>query len=328
MTVHEYIRDLDSSQFVEGTYCIQNAQLGQTKNGKQFLKALISDKTGRVTARMWNIADQVFSALPVNGFVWLEGQTQPYQGELQLIINDIRATEVSETQIKELLPTSAYDLDQMYGEVMSILRTLDHPAMRTLAQVYLEDEALMRRVKFVPAATTLHHAYLGGLLEHTLALMRLADKILPMYPELNRDLVMMGLFLHDLSKADEIAYEYGFEYTDEGLLLGHLVMGSLLLQKKALIAAERPDGKLPRNALLVLHHIIISHHTQPEYGAARIPATPEAILVARLDDLDAKTRMAIDAARPDEPAAHDLGGHFTERLWALGTRIYKPDPLA
>jgi 3'-5' exoribonuclease len=174
----------------------------------------------------------------------------------------------------------------------------------------------------------MHHAYLGGLCEHTLNLMKLTAAVCPLYPKINQDLVMMGLFLHDLGKTRELVYDRGFAYSDRGELIGHIVEGAIMLHDKAQQMMRESGQRLPAGALTVLQHIILSHHGIPEYGAAKIPSTPEAIFVSMLDNLDAKTAIALDAARPDRASGMDLGGNFTERQWALDTKLYKPDPLA
>jgi 3'-5' exoribonuclease len=201
-----------------------------------------------------------------------------------------------------------------------------HPAMRALAEAYLSDEEMMSKFRMAPAAMNLHHAWIGGLLEHTLQLLKLAEQMLPLYPQLNRDIVLTGLFLHDLGKTAELRWERGFDYTPDGNLIGHIVRGAIWLQFKAAVAAKQSGQKLPQEALRVLQHIIISHHGIPEYGAAKIPSTPEAIFISTLDNLDAKTQMAITCARPDVPSTTDCA-EFTDKMWALDTRIYKPDPL-
>jgi len=327
--MHTFINDLEPSQSVEGVYSIRNSQLGLTKNGKPFLKAIIGDKSGQVAGRMWNISEQMFATLPTDGFVWINGQTQPYQGEVQLIIQNIRAEEVDEDDLLNLIPSSERNLDEMFTELTALLETIQHPAMKALIQAYLDDADLMRDFRRAPAAVSMHHAYLGGLLEHTLQMCNLADRMLPLYPKLNRDLIITGLFLHDMAKCRELSYEAGFSYSDQGQLIGHLVMGSLWLEEKAKQAADASGTPLPRSALMVLHHIIISHHSKPEYGAARVPATPEAVFISRLDELDAKTQMSLENARPDnEPNTSNRSpGNFTNKVWALDTKLYKPDPL-
>ena len=216
----------------------------------------------------------------------------------------------------------------MFGEVSTIVRSLTHPAMRALGEAYLQDAKLMSAFKQAPAAQTLHHAFLGGLLEHTLGLLRLAEAMLPSYPQLNRDLVLMGLFIHDLGKCAELKWIDGFAYTDDGQLVGHIVRGAMWLERKAEVCAKS-GHELPREALMVLEHIVLSHHGKPEFGAARLPATPEALFVSMLDNLEAKMHMALTATRGAEVPDEQLNGHFTERVWALdNVRLYRPDPLA
>ncbi len=327
-TGRRYIKQFGPNERVEGIFTINNAQLGKTRQDKPYLRCLISDKTGEMAARMWSIDEATFRKLPTEGFVWLEGETQPYQGALQLIIHSIERTDPSPEQMRDLLPSSQHDTKAMFEQVKAILDTLEHPAMKALAQTYLDDDILMDAFCTAPAAKTMHHAYLGGLLEHTLNLLKLADAVCPLYPKINRDLVVMGLFLHDLGKTRELYYDRAFGYTDRGELIGHLVEGAIMLHDKAQQMMRATGTRLPAGVLTVLEHIIISHHGVPEYGAAKVPMTPEAMLVSMLDDIDAKMAISLDAARPDEAPAFDLGGNFTQKLWALDAKLYRPDPLS
>lgn len=322
------IRDLEANQFLEGIFAIHNCQLGQTKAGKPFIKCLLSDRSGRTPGRMWNASEQIFRGLPTDGFVFLEGQTQPYQGEIQIIINSIYAAEPTEADLDWLLPTSAFDLDDMFAQVQATLATLSHPGLKALAGAYLADEPLMTRFRRAPAGITLHHAFIGGLLEHTLNLLKLADLMLPRYPQLNRDIVMLGLFIHDLGKCAELTWDAGFAYTDDGQLVGHIVRGAMWLEQKAAQCAAA-GAPVAEPILRVLTHIILSHHGKPEFGAVKLPATPEAIFISLLDNLDAKMQMALAVTRGDgapEADGEQLGGDFTEKIWALETRLYRPDP--
>lgn len=326
---HRFICELGPSERVEGAFSISNAQIGRTRADKPYLRCLIGDKTGEMAGRMWSVEEALVRRLPSEGFVWLEGETQAYQGDLQLIIQGLEVIEPSAEQLRELLPASARDPGEMFAEVVKLLETLQHPAIKVLAQMYLEDAYLMDAFRRCPAAKSMHHAYLGGLLEHTLNLMNLADRVCPLYPKVNRDLVLLGLFLHDLGKTRELSYDRCFAYTDRGELVGHIVEGAIMLHDKVQVMIREKGVRLPAGALTVLQHIILSHHTQPEFGAAKIPSTPEAILVALLDNLDAKTTIALTAARPDRTGDAELGGHFTEKQWALdNVKLYRPDPLA
>jgi len=322
-----FINKMQPNDRFSGTFSISNAQLGVTRNGDSYLACLLGDKSGRVPGRKWQMDAAEFKRLPVDGFVFAEGRTQPFKGELQLILDRIDAVDVSSAELTELLPCTKNDIGEMFTKVTTILGTIKHPAMKALVKAYLEDEMLMEQFRQAPAAKMMHHAYIGGLLEHTLSLMNGASALLPLYPKLNKDLVLIGLFLHDLGKTRELSWSGAFSYTDRGELVGHIVEGAIMLHDKSQQVMRSEGIRFPANAITSLQHIILSHHGIPDYGAAKIPATPEAIFVSMLDNLDAKTEIATKAARPDSDAT-DLGGNFTEKQWALNTKLFKPDPLA
>ncbi len=330
-----YIAEFVPYERVEGVFAIHNPQLGQTKTAKPFLKCLIGDKTGQAPARMWTIEPAIFRAVSNVGFAYIEGETQAYQGELQVIVQVIDPTEPSEEDLRELIPSSKRDPEEMFAELKSVLDALAHPAARALAQTYLADEHLMAAFKRAPAAKSMHHAYLGGLLEHTLSLVNLATRVCPLYPGVNQDVVVLGLFLHDLGKTRELVYDRVFGYSDRGELIGHIVDGAIMLHDKAQQVMRATGQRLPQNLVLVLQHIILSHHGVPEFGAAKVPMTPEALLVSMLDNLDAKMNIAVSAARPEggfadpsDQRGEGLNGNFTEKQWGLDTKLFRPDPLA
>ena len=326
--MHTDLRSLTGNGYLDGTYSMYNPQMGSTRAGKPFFKCLLRDASGEVAARQWSFDEKNFADIEDAGFVWVSGHSQLYNGQVQVILEQIKPVQVSEEQMVVLLPSTTADIDGMLAEVRKRLSSLEHPAMKALVEAYLDDEDLMRNFSRAPAAMTLHHAWIGGLLEHTLQLLRFADVMLPDYPELNRDLVMAGLFLHDLAKTVELTWAHGFNYTTEGNLIGHVVRGAIWLQVKAAMAGKTSGHRLPPDALRALQHIIISHHGELEFGAAKTPSTPEAVFVAQLDNLDAKTQIALSAARRGEPSAGGPSGpDFTDKVWALGTRIYRPDPL-
>jgi 3'-5' exoribonuclease len=312
-----------------GIFCITNAQLGRTRNDKPYLRCIVSDASGRAPGRMWGADESVLARLPASGFVKATGETQPYQGELQLILQTMNGHEPTAEELRRLVPASARPPAEMFAELEAVLGSLTHPAAKALAETYLADDMLMDLFRTAPAAQTMHHAFLGGLLEHTLNLLKAADALLPRYPGVNRDIVLLGLFLHDIGKTRELSWEGSFDYTDRGLLVGHIVEGAIMLHDKAQQAMRERGVRFPPDFVTVLQHIILSHHGIPEHGAAKHPASPEALFVAMLDNFDAKMAIALDAARPPiAAAAGDLGGNFTERVWALDNqRLFKPDPL-
>lgn len=323
-SAHIDISTIENGSYVDGVYCLMNPQLGTTRGGKTYLKCILRDASGEVPGRKWTFSKTEFPDVTSTGFAWISGTGQLYKEQVQIIIEQIRPVEVGAEEIRSLLPATRRDIEEMYGEVCRLLESLTHPGIRALSRAYLEDEALMNRFKMAPAAMQIHHAWIGGLLEHTLQLMTIADAILPLYPQVNRDLVIFGLFLHDLGKTSELQWERGFEYTTDGHLIGHIVRGAIWLQVKAAVA-QRDGAGLPPAALRALQHIIISHHGEPAFGAAKRPSTPEAVLVSMLDNLDAKTQIALTAsARDDEK----VSAEFTDKIWSLETRMYRPDPLA
>lgn len=324
-----FIAELGPAERVAAAFSFMNAQIGKTRTDKPYLRCILRDKTGEMPGRMWSVEESLLTRMPSEGFVYVEGETQAYQGELQFIIHVLDPVDPTPEQMIDLLPSSKRDPAEMFAELKAVLDTLKHPAIKALADLYLADEHLMDALRRCPAAKSMHHAYLGGLLEHTLTLIKLADVVCPFYPKISRDLVVMGLFLHDLGKTREIKFDTGFSYTDRGELIGHIVEGAIMLHDKAQTLMGEKGVRLPAGALTVLQHIILSHHGEPEFGAAKIPSTPEALLVSMLDNLDAKTVMSLAAARPDRAVELNLQGNFTDRQWALNnTKLFRPDPLA
>ncbi|NBX37718.1 MAG: HD domain-containing protein [Planctomycetes bacterium] len=322
--LHVFIRDLKPGALVDSVYSLVNPQTGVTRNGKCYFKVLLRDSSGEASARKWTFEESMLGEVSATGYARVVGRVEMYGGQLQVIVDQIEAVQISREDLIALLPATTKDIPMMFDEVAALLRSMDDPSMRALADAYLGDETMMAAFRQAPAATNVHHAWIGGLLEHTHQLMQLAERMLPLYPALNRDLVLMGLFLHDLGKTAELEWERGFNYTTDGNLVGHLVRGAVWLQVKSLVAA-RSGPKLPADALVALQHIIVSHHGQLEHGAAKLPATPEAIFVAALDNLEAKSTSAIVAVARER--LRPGNAPFTERVWSLDTRLYRPDPL-
>ena len=320
------VSEMTGQGFVHGVYSLVNPQIGSTRNGDPFLKCLLRDATGEAIGRMWRFDPESMSDINSTGFVRIEGAQEMYQEKLQIKIGEIWPHDPSPEELSELLPSSRNDIDEMYGEVKALLQSLEHPAAKALASAYTDDKALMSDFKVAPAAMQIHHAWIGGLLEHTLQLMKLADSMLPNYPRLNRDIILIGLFIHDLGKVEELRWDRGFEYTREGNLIGHIARGAMWLEEKAIVAEKNLGKPLPDGFLTVMQHVVLSHHGLLEHGAVKKPATPEAIFVSQLDNLDAHTQTALDIARPWNPTA--MGAEaFSERIWSLDTKLYRRDPL-
>jgi 3'-5' exoribonuclease len=321
---HLDISEMTAGTRVDGAYSLVNPQVAPKRDGSPYFKCLVRDATGEIPGRLWSIDPARAEEITRTGYAWISGCTETYKDQIQLKIEDIKSHEPDEKDLAVLLPHTKHDVDAMFHELSGILRSVESPEVRALADCYLEDQALMKRFRQAPAAMNLHHAFIGGLLEHTLQLMKIAEATLPLYPELNRDLVLMGLFLHDLGKGYELQWDRGFDYTVHGNLIGHIVFGAQMLGMKVLELKAKQGIVIPPTVKHCLEHIVLSHHGKKEYGAPVLPSTPEAIFVAQVDNLDAKTAMGLSAA---DRGNLKPGQTFSERIWALETKIYRPDPL-
>ena len=317
-----YLRDCAPGDVIEDVYVVSGKQFSATQTNKHFIKAFVSDRTCQVTARMWNATRDVFNAMPESGFVRLRGRVENYQNNLQIIIEQMWAAKDGTFEVDDLMPHTVKDIDTMCQRVFEICQSVQNRHLSALLQTYLDDEELMNNLCKAPAAMSFHHAYIGGLLEHTLNAMEVADAIVPFYPKLNRDLVIAGIFLHDLAKTWELTYACAFGYSDGGHLVGHIVKSAMWVEHKAKEAERVLGERIPQDLINVLQHIILSHHGVPEFGAARVPSTPEAIAVHMIENLDAKLMMSLTATRGENAPGE---GNWTEYMKSFNGRLFRPD---
>ena len=314
------VAQLRDGDVVDQAFVLASKQIGQTNSNKLFIKADCGDATGTVHVRVWNASREMYERLPTAGYVHLRGRVETYQGHLQLIADSLLAVEDhSKLDLSELVKHTKKNVPEMYGRMKEILQQIRDKQLRAIVEEFLNDADIMKKFIIAPAAVGMHHAWIGGVLEHTVSLLELAVVICPRYPDIDQDLVFAGLFLHDIAKTVELSYTSGFDYTDQGRLIGHVVQGAIWVDQKAQLAAKKLNEPIRRDLLMVLEHILLSHHGVPEFGAAVCPKTPEAILVNLIDNLDAKTQMAVDAV-----AAPAEDNTWTEFQKAFGTKLYRP----
>jgi 3'-5' exoribonuclease len=277
----------------------------------------LSDRTGQLNGRMWQATETVYKSLPKPGFVHVQGRSELYQNNLQVIVNNVAVVDADKVRIDDFLAKTEKDIGKMFGEVKEMVGRIEHPQLRALVDEFLADAELMERFCSAPAAMKLHHACIGGLLEHTHNVLRVALAILPFYPTVQRDLVLAGIFLHDIGKTEELAYDMAFSYTDSGQLIGHVAKSLLMINRKAEALASR-GVKIDQEVLDSLGHIMLSHHGAYEFGSPKLPATPEAFMVNQIDDLDAKISQVIEAINTEV-------GDSNWTAWknALQTRLYR-----
>ncbi len=315
------IAQLRDGDVVEQAFMLVSKQMGQTASSKMFIKAECGDASGQLHCRVWNATREMYDRLPNTGFVTVRGRVETYQGHLQLVAETILPVQDQNgLEISELIKHTRKNVPEMHTRMREILTRIGDRQLRAIVDEFLNDAEIMKKFIVAPAAMGMHHAWLGGLLEHTVSLLELALVICPRYPDVDQDLVLAGLFLHDIGKTVELSYHAGFDYTEEGRLIGHVVRGAIWIDQKAKLAEQKPDvGPIRKDLLMVLEHIVLSHHGTPEFGAAIVPKTPEAILVNLIDNLDAKTQMALDAV-----AAPSEDNSWTEYQKAFGTKLYRP----
>ena len=315
-----YIGEMRPGEHIEDqVFLIASKDLRTTTQGGLYIHTVLADRTGQVPARVWQATEELFETLPEGGFARFKGRTENYKGTLQFIIEAIRPVKTDEVELSEFLPRTDRDIDQMWARVCDILDHIEHPDLRRLVDKFLADEELMRRFRTAPAAITLHHSYLGGLLEHTLNLLEMALLIVPRYEELSLDLMLAGLFLHDIGKTAELTYRTNFSYTDPGHLLGHLVQATLWVEKKCELVEADTGKPFPEQLRWVLQHIILSHHGKHEFGSPKLPAVPEAVAIHHLDNLDAKVKTYVTEIEKDR----DPQSNWSNYNRALETKVYK-----
>lgn len=308
-----YVNQLGPQETVNEVFRATEKQLRPNRNGNLYLQVDLSDRTGVIGARMWNANETVNRSFDNGDFVRVEGSTQLFQGAMQLIISRLTRIEPSEVVEDDFTPVGAVQVDKLMVRLTEMLREITDPHLRNLAECFLMDEAFLEKLSRAPAGIKHHHAYLGGLLEHIVNLMEVVLRIAPCYPMIDRDLLLMGAFLHDMGKVDELSYDRELAYGDEGQLIGHLVMAVGMLEAK-LREVEKLSGEpVPEETVLRLKHMIVSHHGEYEYGSPKLPMTLEAVALFCLDNLDAKV-FAFHQQLRDDPNVESSWTHYNPNM--------------
>ena len=278
---HAWIRELKDNDRVHGLYLAKEKKVGQTKKGDPFLSITLSDRTGDMEARVWDNALELASLFKEGDILDVRGQTGSYKGQIQLTLSTLKVSEEGEPSL--FLETSSFDITEMMTSLKGLIKKIRDPNLRTLSERFFADHNFVEQFKKAPAAKNFHHNFIGGLLEHTLSVCSLAVQVSGHYPNLDGDLLLAGAFLHDIGKIKEFKYTTWIDYTDEGRLLGHLVLGVAMIDEK--LAAMK---KFPEETALLLKHLILSHHGEYDFGSPKRPKFLEAFALHTVDDLDAK----------------------------------------
>ena len=319
MMPRRLINQFGHQDSVDQVFMAAQKQLRPNKNGNLYLQVELSDRSGTLSARMWNATEADYRNFDDGDFVRVEGTTQIYQGAMQMIITHIGKARDEEVEYADFMPLTPADIDELAVRLGELLRGMGNPHLRAIAECFLIDDEFMRKFSRAPAGVKNHHAYLGGLLQHVVGLMEVVTRIVDCYPAVDADLLLMGAFVHDMGKIDELSYDRGFAYTDEGQLIGHLVMAVGLLEAKVREAERLSGESIPAELVLRLKHMIVSHHGQYEYGSPKLPMTLEAVALHQLDNLDAKLHNFAQQMREDP----NVDSPWTAYNANLGRKLFK-----
>jgi 3'-5' exoribonuclease len=313
-----YIADLanfDEGRLFDGFFLVLAKQQRTTKNNKAYLNLILGDKTGQLEGRVWEISDpRIAKDFDKGDVVKARGSASRFDDRLQMKIDQLRVALPTEVDKSDLLPSTTYDVAALWSQLEGFVASFTNRDLKLLLTTMLADPALAQAYREAPAAKQLHHAWLGGLLEHVISLLTLATRVAPHYPLLDRDLLLTGVILHDLGKIRELSWEVGFDYTLEGTLLGHIQIGTAIAER----AIDSLPNFPPKLKTLVLH-MILSHHGKLEFGSPKLPMIPEALVLNFLDDLDAK--MQAMSSEFEKSIREGKGpDELTGKVWALDQR--------
>jgi 3'-5' exoribonuclease len=294
-----YVQQLTDGETIDELFLVSEKQLRANRNGNLYIQVELRDRTGAIRGRLWNASEQLFRSFEEGDFLQIKGKVQLFQGALQVILNHLDRIQSEKVELADFLPHTEHDVGKLLERLRGTLLKMSNPHLRALIECFLMEEKFVEDFCKVPAGVRNHHAYLGGLLEHVVQLLDVADRVLPLYPQLDRDLLLTGIFLHDIGKVRELSYGRVFSYTDEGQLIGHLVIGVEMLNEKAAKVPDLTGEPFPAELLLRLKHMILSHHGTYEFGSPKLPMTPEAVALHYLDNFDAKVHSFTRDIRDD-----------------------------
>lgn len=280
-----YVRDSaqHENQTITTTFVVASKQIKPKKTGELYIAMTLADRTGQIEAKVWDNVQDVLDVFDQDDFVKVKGLLNKYNNRFQLTVHKIRKCEEHEVDFSDYLPKTDKDIDRLWATLREYIDSFKNEHLKALIHAFMDDPEIETRYKNAPAAKTLHHAFVGGLLDHVVSLFSVCDLAARNYPQIDRDLLLSGAFLHDIGKIYELSYARSISYTTSGQLLGHMIIELEMLKEKVGKVPEFPD-----ELKILLEHMIISHHGQYEFGSPKLPMFPEALMLHYLDDLDSK----------------------------------------
>lgn len=308
-----FVADLIPDKTITSFFLVVEKEIRATQNGKPYLRLELGDRTGNVEARMWDHFDESAGTISRNDFVKVQARVESYRNRTQLSLERLRKAEAAEVDPADFYAYTEANIDELWARLREIAGSVENPWLRQLLGAILDDPEIAPLMLRAPAAKSMHHAFLGGLLEHVVSLCELANVVAARYPETNRDLLLTGTVLHDIGKVYELSYERALGYTNEGQLIGHIVMAVEIVDRKT---SGIPD--FPRELAILVKHLILSHHGQYDFGSPKLPMFREAVMLHYLDDLDSKMGAMRALYASDRGDAE-----WTERSGALERKLLR-----
>ena len=318
-STRRFVAQLKHQESIDQVFLASAKQLRPNCNGNFYLQLELSDRSGSVDARLWNASESDYRSFDNGDYVNVAGTTQLFQGKVQVIANRIEKVSADVVEEADFRTLDSRKVEEMAGRLQAMLREIKSPPLRNLAECFLMDDQFMTKLLQAPAAMKNHHAYQGGLLEHVVSMMELVQRIADHYPRIDEELLLMGAFLHDIGKIDELTYERDIAYSDAGQLLGHIIIAMQMIDDKAREAQRLSGEPFPDELVVELKHMVASHHGQYEFGSPKLPMTLEAIALHHLDNLDAKLQRFDQLIRDDA----NVDSNWTLYYADLGRKLYK-----
>ncbi|MCD6184519.1 MAG: HD domain-containing protein [Deltaproteobacteria bacterium] len=306
-----FINDLTPGAKVDDAFVLSEKNIAQKKDGNNFLHVAFSDKTGKIKGVVWNNVENMIKSIKSGDFVHVKGNVSEYKDSLQLVVKSMEYLSEDSVEPADFLPVTCHDIEKMFDRIKQITFSIETDYIKELFEAFWNDQDFVNKFKIAPAAKRMHHAYIGGLLEHSLSMAILVKKIAGHYGGINQDLLLAGAILHDIGKIREFDYKTKIDYSDEGRMLNHIVIGIQMVHEKI-----GQIKNFPEEDALLLKHMVASHHGIREFGSPEPPKTVEAVLLNYVDEIDSKIngiRNFISSADQNEawtPYHNLLGRHF------------------
>jgi 3'-5' exoribonuclease len=279
----QYIDTIAAGDDIRDLFVLSEKNIAQKKDGNRYLTIVLSDRTGSLKGVVWDRVDTLGTAVQIGEVIRVQGMVSEYRGSLQMVVKTMEPVSQTDVDPTDFMPATGHNIDAMFDRLVKISQAVGTDHLRMLLMAFWQDDDLVRRFKRAPAAKKMHHAYIGGLLEHTLSMAVLVERIAGHYTGIDMDLLTVGVMLHDIGKVREFDYHLGIDYSDEGRLLSHIVIGLEMIEEKL----QGIQGFPPEQAFL-LKHLIVSHHGTRDFGSPEPPKTLEAVMLNYIDEIDSK----------------------------------------